>query len=223
MSMSMRIKALKAPAVKSTNWKKAEDRARIVCQRLRESRVYNGYTIEEASARFGYKPGDKTQLSLIENAERFPPNWLLFKAVEVYGVPLDYLCGYTDEVEAAAFNAERAAITRRVERIITENATKVATHMTRSLVAGSPAVSMSRALVEQVTVWLKSFERFRVRNAGYTEMPAGSTLEAATAELVRAHDAARHAIERFDNLGKRAIEIEEARLGTTKPLFADAG
>lgn len=202
-------------------WTGAELWARIVCNRLREARQLNGFTVEQASERIGYAPGSKTQISLMENGERFPPIRVLISAAIVYGVPLDYLFGLIDEDEVHEFGLERAALTSQVEAMLTRSALAVSEVATEALQAGLPSVQMARSLVEQTQRWIHAFDRFKARNRKqFDELPAGALLETAAVELAVAALDAERTIQRHDTLAQRAAERTEKRLAAAR---RDAG
>jgi transcriptional regulator with XRE-family HTH domain len=99
--------------VRWAGWRRAEDTARICCQRMKQARVYSGFTLEQASERIGYD--DESHLTLIENGERAPPMWVLIKAATVYPVPMDYLLGRVDEAEAGQNDYRQAVLLRHME------------------------------------------------------------------------------------------------------------
>ena len=219
------VRAGKAPAqrgvvsddagvgARSTNvWRGAESWARVVCHRLREARLLNGLSIEQASERIGYG-GNKTQLSLFETQARFPPLWAVVKAAIVYGVPLDYLFGLIDEDDVQEFGLERAALTAQIEAMLTRNATAVAMAATQALESGLPAVQMARGLVEHSKHWMHAYDRFKSRNPEqFGELPAGALLESAAVALADAVIDAQRLIERHDTLARRAAERAAKRL-----------
>lgn len=196
----------------SIAWRGAETWARIVCQRLRDARLLNGLTIEQASERIGYG-GNKTQLSLFETQARFPPLWAVVKAAIVYGVPLDYLFGLINEDDVQEFGLERAALTAQVESLLARNAEAVSMVATQALQAGLPAVQMARALVDRAQGWIHAYDRFKARNHDqFDELPAGAMLESAAVALADAAIDAQRTLERHDAFAERAAERAAKRL-----------
>lgn len=197
------------------NWRGAETWARVVCHRMRQARILNGFSIEEASERIGYG-GNKTQLSLFETQSRFPPIWTVVNAAIQYGVPLDYLFGLVDEDDVEEFGLERAAMTAQIEAMLTRNAAAVALAAAQALEAGLPAVQMARGLVERTQRWMHAYDRFKVRNPEqFDEAPAGAMLETAAVELADAAMNALRMIQRHDTFTKRAAERAASRLANS--------
>jgi len=193
-------------------WRGAETWARVVCHRMREARLLNGFSMEEASNRIGYG-GNKTQLSLFETQARFPPIWAVVNAAIQYGVPLDYLFGLIEEADVEEFGLERAALTAQIEAMLTRNAAAVSLAATQALEAGLPAVQMARGLVECTQRWIHAYDRFKARNAEqFGELPAGAMLESAAVELADAAIDALRMIQRHDTLAERASERAAKRL-----------
>lgn len=199
-------------SARATSWRGAETWARVVCHRMREARVLNGFSIEEASQRIGYG-GNKTQLSLFETQARFPPIWAVVNAAIQYGVPLDYLFGLVDEDDVQEFGLERAAMTAQIEAMLARNAATVSLAATQALTAGLPAVQMARGLVDRAQRWMHAYDRFKARNPEqFVELPAGAMLEAAAVELADAAIDALRMIHRHDSLAERAAERAAKRL-----------
>jgi len=196
----------------SLAWRGAETWARIVCHRLRDARLLNGLTIEQASERIGYG-GNKTQLSLFETQARFPPLWVVVQAALQYGVPLDYLFGLVDEDDVEEFGLERAALTAQIEAMLTRNATAITMAAAQALESGLPAVQMARGLVEHSQRWIHAYDRFKARNPEqFGELPAGALLESAAVALADAVIDAQRLIGRHDTLAQRAAERAAKRL-----------
>lgn len=193
-------------------WRGAETWARIICHRLREARLLNGFSIEEASERIGYG-GNKTQLSLFETQSRLPPIWAVVNAAIQYGVPLDYLFGLIEEDDVQEFGLERSALTAQIEAMLTRNAAAVSLAATQALAAGLPAVQMARGLAECTQRWIHAYDRFKARNPEqFGELPAGAMLESAAVELADAAIDALRMIHRHDTLAERASERAAKRL-----------
>jgi transcriptional regulator with XRE-family HTH domain len=188
----------------SLAWRGAEIWARIVCQRLRDARLLNGLTIEQASERIGYG-GNKTQLSLFETQARFPPLWAVMQAAIVYGVPLDYLFGLIEEDDVQEFGLERAALNAQMEAILARNAVAIAEVASEALQAGLPAVQMARRLADTAGRWIHAYDRFKARNPEqFGELPAGAMLESAAVALADAAIDAQRLIGRHDSIAERA-------------------
>jgi transcriptional regulator with XRE-family HTH domain len=194
----------------NANWNRVEDRALVVCQRLRQARTYNGLTLEEASALLGCE--DKEQLSLIENGERLPPLWLVDRAQQLYAVPMDYLWGNIGDEEAERHDVYAAIFTELVQASLAENATRICDHLETLTRDGLREIGVLRNLLPKIGTFLRAFERFRVRNPDFEEMPAGAMLLSGVQELTNSHRIGEAAVFRFDHALPRAVATEAARL-----------
>jgi len=194
------------------SWNGVELWARVVCQRLREARLLNGLTLEDASELIGYG-GNKTQLSLFESADRFPPLWVIVHAAIHYGVPLDYLFGLIDEDDVQRFGLERSALTAQLEAMLARNAQAVASAAAHALEAGLPAVQMTRGLVDKTGAWIHAYDRFKARNPEqFEDMPAGALLESAAVALADVAIDAQRLLTRYDGITTRIAEKAEMQL-----------
>lgn len=204
------------------SWRGYEEVARTACRRLREARTINGYTIEEASEKIGYH-GNKTQLSLFEREERLPPVWVLIAASKLYSVPMDYLFGFVDEIEASSYDVERAVMLRSIEEALARNSASIRAYIAKQMGQGSPTVSLSRDLVAKVDAWLAAFERFQALNKAWPDMRGGGNLDKATSALRQSATTAKHLIQRYDNMLEKAIAMQRPDFGVTGDIFRTDG
>ncbi|MBL6749438.1 MAG: helix-turn-helix transcriptional regulator [Nevskia sp.] len=208
-------------AMRSANWKGAEDRAQVVCQRLKKARQYNGYTLEEASARIGCGLNADT-LGRIEAGEMLPRVEILVGARAAYVVTTDFLLGFVDNADAGEVECKSAALRDRIFAALVENAESVQRFMGQALGKGAPTVAMGRDLVEKSAGVRAALSRFRARNPEYPDMPAGALLETTIASLYQAERVARAAIVRFDQFDREALELEQQRLAEVPGSLWDA-
>jgi transcriptional regulator with XRE-family HTH domain len=96
----------------------ARSLAQTIGKRLRIARSCAGMQANTAAQRLGYT--NATQISLAENGERIPPLHILVEYAKLYVVPLDFLCGLTDDPIADATETNQGVIANAVADAIKE-------------------------------------------------------------------------------------------------------
>lgn len=148
---------------------------RVVGERIVEARRLNGFD----QMRFAQKLAapNSTQLSLWEQGKRLPPLSMLIEVARVLGVSLDYLVAESEEPERDAKLAARAAVVRRVERLLKFNAETVAECLLDACT--SPAADYLRVsrFASRAHALCEAVDRFEKLNTGlFEDARAGATL-----------------------------------------------
>jgi transcriptional regulator with XRE-family HTH domain len=189
-------------------WKRAEDRARICCERLKAARVHNGYTIKEASARLDIDP---MELERVENGKSFAKFWVLLRAVTVYAVPADFLLGFIDEAEASQNDYRQPILLRHMEAQLTGHTNTTINKIAKSLVEGAPALWMVHDAMAKTAEINEAWLRFRELNAEAEDMRGGGKLQSAIDALLATSNTASHALQRRYNLLEKSAELAEGQ------------
>ncbi len=187
--------------------------AAIIGSRMRKARIYNGYSLEEASARLGHDL-DHDKLSSIEGGKATVPIWVLVRARALFSVPVDYFLGLADEIEATSFDCRQIALRDAILETTRASLQNVADHMGQALGAAAPSIAMARALVDKAEQFSAAYDRFVELNPKALNLRGGANLNAAAKALESASKDASHRILRHDNLGAAAVEAERRRLAS---------
>lgn len=91
----------------------------MIGQRIKELRIKSDLTQKELSEKLGLTP---KMISFYELGERFPPNDILMKLSEIFGVTTDYLLGLADtpaplDAKAPPVEQGTLALQREFERL----------------------------------------------------------------------------------------------------------
>jgi transcriptional regulator with XRE-family HTH domain len=150
----------------------------LIAERLKEARGFNGLTQVEAAKRMGY--ANSTQISIQEKGDRMPPLGTILHAAAVYGVPVDFLLGLSDEPERdprmAARIASLAATRSIVDSAVLAITDQVAGNLANSGLAQQvvdDAADMLAELVEAFAIMR------RISGVEFDELRGGSRIERA--------------------------------------------
>lgn len=191
---------------------------RIVGERFIAARDINGYHQQEAAEMIGY--GNGTQLSLVEKGERLPPVPVFIRAVEVFGVSVDYLMGLSDEPERDPRMAERQSAMRHVSGMVMGLSEVVVNQLQLYLTRGAPSVMATRSLLQSGQALIDAVQTMRSRNPdAFDELLGGATVERTHEEFAKALLSAKSILDRHDRMSEEVIRRVEDRSGITRPLF----
>ena len=95
--------------------------ARTIGKRLRAARIAAKLPMSTVAERLGYQ--GLTQVSLAESGERMPPLPYLIRYAKLYVVPLDFLCGLTDDPIADAAETNQGVIANAIAEAMQEQFT----------------------------------------------------------------------------------------------------
>jgi transcriptional regulator with XRE-family HTH domain len=194
---------------------------RIVGERFIAARNINGYHQQEAAEMIGYTNG--TQLSLVESGGRLPPLPVFIRAVEVFGVSVDYLLGLSDEPERDPRLAEKQSAMRHVSSMVSGLSEVLVTQLQHYLTRGAPSVMATRELLQSGQALIDAVQTLRSRNPdAFEEMVGGATVERTHTEFSKALLSAISILERHDRISEEVIRRVEDRQGITRPLFQQA-
>jgi transcriptional regulator with XRE-family HTH domain len=196
---------------------------RTVGDRFRRAREIEGLDQTTAAQRLGYK--NSTQLSLAENGERLPPIEVFIRAVEVYGVSLDFLAGLSDEPERDPRMAERLAMRRQVHGILQSTSEVVVTQMSLYMSRQAPSLQTSRDLASKAREVTEAIAVLISRNnEAWQDMVHGARVERLSDELSTVAMGAIAAIQRYERLQQEVMNNTARRLGVeSMPLFPEVG
>jgi transcriptional regulator with XRE-family HTH domain len=150
----------------------------LIAQRMKEAREFNGLTQVAAAKQMGYE--NSTQLSLHESGGRMPTLVVVVHAAAVYGVPVDYLLGLTDEPERDPRMAARIAAIAATRTIVDSAVTAITDHVAANLVTDG----LAHQVIDEVDAALRELaDAFAVvrRRASdeFDELIGGGRLERA--------------------------------------------
>lgn len=97
--------------------------ARTIGKRLKAARLAAKMNALSVAERLGYQ--GQTQVSLAENGERIPPLPFLIGYAKLYVVPLDFLCGLTDDPIADAAETNQGVIANAISEAMQEQFTRL--------------------------------------------------------------------------------------------------
>ena len=190
----------------------------IIGERFIAARQINGYQQQEAALRIGYKNG--TQLSLVEDGKRLPPFPIMIRAVEVFGVSLDYLAGICDEPERDPRLAEKQSAMRHVSGMFSGLSEILVTQLQHYLTKGAPSVLATRALLKSGQGLVDAVQTLRNRNnEAFDDLVGGATVLKRHDEFAQELLAATAILERHDRISEDVIKRIEKKQGITRPLF----
>jgi transcriptional regulator with XRE-family HTH domain len=190
----------------------------IIGERFIAARQINGYQQQEAAEKIGY--GNGTQLSLVENGTRLPPLPILIRAVETFGVSMDYLVGISDEPERDPRLAEKQSAMRHVSGMFSGLSEILVTQLQHYLTKGAPSVLATRALLKAGQGLVDAVQTLRNRNNdAFDELVGGATVLKRHDEFSKELIAAAAMLERHDRISEDVIKRIEHRQGITRPLF----
>lgn len=191
---------------------------RVVGERFIAARQINGYQQQEAAEKIGYRNG--TQLSLVESGDRLPPLPIFIRAVEVFGVSLDYLMGLSDEPERDPRLAEKQSAMRHVSGMVSGLSEILVTQMQHYLTKGAPSVLATKSLIKTGQELVNSVTTLQARNAdSFDEMMGGATVLRHLDEFSRELLQAKGILDRHERISEDVIKRVEMRQGITRPLF----
>lgn len=123
-----------------------------IAQRMKEAREFNGLTQVAAAKQMGYE--NSTQLSLHESGSRMPPLVVVLHASAVYGVPVDFLLGLTDEPERDPRMAARIAAIAATRTIVD----RAVTAITDQVAANLATDGLAHQVIDEVDAALRELE-----------------------------------------------------------------
>lgn len=185
---------------------------KVVGRRLKAARRAAQMTETKAALAIGHK--NVTQLSLWESGDRLPPHVELVKLAKLYAVPLDYLCGLTDDPLADPLENNQGVIARAVADAIQDqwdSFTKITAQHAAVAIMGQRQDRADLQLVNEASKAIKrALSRVKELNPDFEDEYRGS------ANLENALDRLEAVVARFEKrveserLAKRCIESEVA-------------
>lgn len=95
------------------------ERYRIIATRLSAARRASGMNQIQVAQRIGQK--NMTQVSLWESGDRLPKLFDLIRMAQIYAVPMDFICGLSDDAIADAPENNQAFLANMISQAITTN------------------------------------------------------------------------------------------------------
>lgn len=192
---------------------------RVIGERIAAARRLNGWDQCVFASELGF--ANSSQPSLWEAGKRLPPLAMLIEAARVLGVSVDYLLGESEEADRDPKSAAKAALFRRVRRLLARNTQAVAECLLEAV--SSPAedeLRLSR-FATRANALCASVEAFSKLNASVFDDARGG------ATLLRTCDEMRESLKHVDRFLARAehsrsMALQRARR-TTQPLRQMAG
>jgi|GEM_PF-611031 len=188
---------------------------RMVAARFAKARQINGLTENDAILRMGIK--NRTVLSQLENAHRFPTSKMLIRAANAYGVSADYLLGMSEDEDRSSDIAARAAIYRRIDsQVSVFNKALTGAVFDYAKTVGDDKVKNMVSLVSELAT---KFDRFCELNPAFEDMRGGSSLQELIASLKPVTRQIKNDITRRDKI----IELHNKQLDTLiqRQLFGE--
>lgn len=191
---------------------------KIVATRLRAARRVSGMNQPQVAARVGQK--GMTQISLWETGERPPKLTDMVMMAKLYGVPMDFLCGLSNDPLADAPENNQGFLANMITKAIHNQhmswvqatSQSVATQIKNHGQDRSDLVQASRLLSDVV----KAYARLKELNPDFEDQVRGaSKLEL---ELARLSDLIKGAERRIED-ERRQCEIIEREVGIATGEF----
>lgn len=152
------------------------ERYKTIATRLCAARRASGLNQIQVAQRIGQK--NMTQVSLWESGDRLPKLMDLIHMAEIYNVPLDFICGLSDDAIADAPENNQAFLANMVTQAIAANHLSWVSSTAKSIAATINGRGQDRTdLVEAgkaLTELRKAFDRFVELNPAFEEDMQGS-------------------------------------------------
>ncbi|MFM0300385.1 hypothetical protein PQQ99_09725 [Paraburkholderia sediminicola] len=184
--------------------------------KLIQARVVNGFSPDEASARFEARGFTGVDVAALESGRTKTPNdWRFLKqAAEVYAVSVDWLIGLSHHMERDAVTAQQFALLRG-----TEDAVRGALSLFIDASADAARNAQLQPgevarMIAAVDEHLKRFDKFSALDA-FEDMPGGAPVVATVKRLAQCVGPLRRVHGQFAEAGK-AFEL--IRAGKLKPI-----
>lgn len=154
------------------------ERYKVIATRLAAARRHAGMNQIEVAKRVGQK--NMTQVSLWETGDRLPKLFDLIEMAQIYSVPMDYLCGLSDDWMADAPENNQAFLANVICKAIMTNHTSWASSTAQVISATLAGNSQDRSDLLQVAKAMnearEAFDTFVKRNPDFDDYPGGAQL-----------------------------------------------
>lgn len=203
------------------------ERYRIIATRLSAARRASGMNQIQVAQKIGQK--NMTQVSLWESGDRLPKLFDLIKMSQIYAVPMDFICGLSDDAIADAPENNQAFLANLISQAIMSNHTSWLSATTKSISATINGRGQDRIDLRDAAKALgelrKAFDRFVELNPAFEEDMAGSaSLMSRLEKLEALVQTANSRIQ--DELNQRAMIDREISLADdqfTRRMTQDVG
>jgi transcriptional regulator with XRE-family HTH domain len=160
--------------------------AKTVAVRLCAARRVSGLKQHQVAERVGQK--NMTQVSLWESGDRLPKLTDVILMARTYGVPMDFLCGLSDDPLADQQENNQGFLTNMISSAIQKNHLSWVQSTAQSVAVAINAHSQDRQDLQKLGPMLrdarKAYARIKQLNPDYDdEIRGASTFEAALARL----------------------------------------
>ncbi|WP_429293693.1 hypothetical protein [Paraburkholderia sp. CI3] len=185
--------------------------------RLIQARVENGFSVEDATARFrDAGVAEPVALSEIESGRAdTPTGWrFLRQASEIYAVSSDWLIGLSSDMTLDAKTSMNLALLRGTEGIVTGLLTQFVASMEQTAQALQLNTAEVSALIVAIDDLTARFKKFSAHEA-FEDMPGGAPVVASLQRLTRSAAPLRRLHGRFVETGKL---FDALRAGKLKPI-----
>lgn len=191
---------------------------KIIATRLCAARRVSGMKQPQVAAAVGQK--NMTQVSLWESGERRPKLADLIMMAKLYGVPMDFLCGLSNDPLADAPENNQGFLANMISKAIQHNHMSWVQATSQSVAATIRNHGQDRGDLVQAGRLLndmsKAYARMKELNPGFDDdIRAASTFEAAMSRL---YDLIRAAEHRIDD-ERRQCEIIDREVGIASGEF----
>lgn len=203
------------------------ERYRIIATRLSAARRASGMNQIQVAQKIGQK--NMTQVSLWESGDRLPKLFDLIKMSQIYAVPMDFICGLSDDAIADAPENNQSFLANLISQAIMTNQMSWLSATTKSIATTINGRGQDRIDLRETAKALgdlrKTFDRFVELNPAFEEDMAGSASVLNRLEkLETLVNAANSRIE--DELNQRAMIDREISLADdqfTRRMTQDVG
>lgn len=151
---------------------------KVIATRLAAARRHSGLNQIEVAKRVGQK--NMTQVSLWETGDRLPKLFDLIEMAQIYSVPMDFLCGLSDDWLADAPENNQAFIANMISKSIMANHASWATSTAQVISATLAGNTQDRTDLLEVAKAMnaarEAFDTFVKRNPDFDDYPGGAQL-----------------------------------------------
>lgn len=184
--------------------------------KLVQARVMNGFSIEDAAARFRDAGAEEVDLSGIESGQADTPRgWVFIKlAAEIYAVSSDWLIGLSIDATRDSKVAMTRALLRSTEGVVTG----ILAHFVSAMEQTAEAVQLTPAEVSDLIGAIEDaaarFKKFSTQEA-FIDMPGGAPVAASIQRLAGKVAPLRRLHAKFSETSKL---FDALRAGTLMPI-----
>lgn len=187
----------------------SEERFKIIATRLLAARRVSGLNQLQVAQQIGQK--NMTQVSLWESGDRLPKLMDLIRMSEIYKVPMDFICGLSDDPLADAQENRQGFLANLIGEAINKSHFSWLKATAESVAVTIDGHSHDRADLHKIggklTTLRKAFARLKELNPGFEEDMRGSA--SLTSAMEQLEEVIESAAARLDRERRQCQIIDE--------------